>query len=333
MQRRSVVKQMLVGGACAMLFSMPALAQNQYPSHAVRVVVPFPAGNAVDLIARISADALAAKYKQTFVVDNRAGAKGIIGIRYALEQRPDGYTLVGGGLGNVLPVATLRNLPIDIPTALVPVAQVAEFANVILVRANSPFNTMQDLVDHIKKMPKGHVTVGAGDIGSSAHMAAKLFEDRIGMPVTNVPYRGQNEIVVNLIGETLDVGISSVPASLAMLRSGRVKALAITGKTRSKHIPDVPTMEESGIRDYNISSWLGLYAIEGTPANIVKQLGADLIEALKSEEYQSKIESAGLDVSILGPEAFAQVNRSETKRWTEFAEQIGAVSNYAPNGK
>lgn len=155
MQRRSVLNQLLVGGASAILFSIPVSAQSQYPSHAVRVIVPFPAGNAVDLIARISADALAAKYKQSFVVDNRPGAKGILGIRYAHEQKPDGYTLVGGGLGNVLPVATLRNLPIDVPTALIPVAQVAEFANVFLVRANSPLNTMQDLVDHIKKMPKG----------------------------------------------------------------------------------------------------------------------------------------------------------------------------------
>lgn len=328
MHRRSLIR-MLITGTCAMCFSMSVHAQDQYPSRPVRVIVPFPAGNAVDLVARISADALAAKYKQTFVVDNRPGAKGLIGIRYAHDQSPDGYTLVGGGLGNVLPVATLRNLPIDIPTALVPVAQVAEFANVILVRGNSPFNTMQDVIEHIKAQPRGQVTVGAGDIGSSAHMAAALLEDRIGLAITHVPYRGQNEIVVNLIGETLDIGISSVPASLAMLRSGRVKALAITGKTRSKHLPDIPTMEESGIRDYNISSWLGLYAIEGTPPNIVKQLGADLAEALKSDDYRLKIESAGLDMSVLGPEEFAEVNRSEVQRWTQFAEQIGAVTNYA----
>ena len=328
MHCRSIIG-VLITGACAMCFSMVTFAEEHYPSRSVRVIVPFPAGNAVDLVARISADALADKYKQAFVVDNRPGAKGLIGIRYAHDQSPDGYTLVGGGLGNVLPVATLRNLPIDITKALIPVAQVAEFANVILVRANSPFNTMQDVIDYIKTQPKGHVTVGAGDIGSSAHMAAALLEDRIGLAITTVPYRAQNEIVVNLIGETLDIGISSVPASLTMIRSGRVKALAITGKSRSKHLPAVPTMEESGIRNYNVTSWLGLYAIEGTPPNIVKQIGADLAQALKADNYQLKIESAGLDMNVLGPEAFTEVNRSEVQRWTQFAEQIGAVTNYA----
>lgn len=313
----------------ALCIASPVQAQEPYPTKSVRVIVPFPTGNAVDMVARLSADILQAKYGQSFVVENRPGAKGIIGIRMAAEQPRDGYTLVGGGLGNVLPIATLRNLPIDIAKTLVPVGQVAEFANVFIVRANSPLNTIDDLIKYIKSKPAGHVTMGAGDIGSSAHMAMALFEDRTGLDVTHVPYRSQGEIVVNLVGETLDVGISSVPAALSMLRGGRVKALAITSTKRSKHIPEVPTMQESGVKDYNVSSWLGLYATSGTPQNIVDQLGRDLFDGLKNPSYAEKVEAAGMELSPLGPKEFAELNQAEIERWSKFAEQIGAVSTFA----
>lgn len=329
MKRRTVMK--MLGAGLPALVACPRLfAQPRYPQHAVRVIVPFPAGNAVDLVARLSAEALGDTYGQSFVVENRPGAKGIIGIRFAAEQPRDGYTLVGGGLGNVLPVATLRNLPIDIPDTLVPIAQVAEFANAFIVRADSPLKTLQDLVDRIEQHPPGHVTVGAGDIGSSAQLGAALFENRIGRKITQVPYRSQNEIVVNLIGETLDVGISSVPASLAMIRSGRVRALAVTGRKRSRHLPDVPTMEESGVRDYNVSSWLGLYGTRGTPEAVIQQLGKDLVAALGKGDYVKRIEGAGLEASVFGPAEFRQVNESEIRRWSAFAQQIGAVSDFAP---
>jgi len=327
MRRRSVLKAL--GSLPALCAPMAAWAGQAYPARPVKVVVPFPVGNAVDIVARISAEALGERYGQSFVVDNKPGAKGLIGIRYASEQPPDGYTLVGGGLGNVLPIATLRNLPVDIARVLVPIAQVAEFANVLVVRADSQFQNIRDVVDYMGSHPPGQLTVGAGDIGSSAHMAAMLFADRTRSRITHVPYRSQNEIVVNLIGATLDVGISSVPASLPMLRSGRIRALAITSRQRSGLLPQVPTMEESGVADYNVSSWLGLYGTQGTPAAILDQLGRDLTQALASDANHQKIRSAGLDVSILGPKEFTAVNQAEIARWSKFAEQIGAVSDYS----
>ncbi|WP_459618443.1 Bug family tripartite tricarboxylate transporter substrate binding protein [Bordetella sp. 2513F-2] len=328
MHRRCVLKTLAalpVLGAAPLLRAQP----QAYPARPVKIVVPFPAGNAVDLVARLAGEALSERYKQSFVVDNRPGAKGIIGIRHASEQPADGYTLVGGGLGNVLPIATLRNLPIDIAQVLVPIAQVAEFANVFIVRADSAFASIADVVAYMGRNPPGHLTVGAGDVGSSAHMAAMLFADRTRSQVTSVPYRGQNEIVVHLVGGQLDVGISSVPASLAMLRSGRVRALAVTSRQRSALLPEVPTMEESGVPDYNVSSWLGLYGTHGTPQAILDQLGRDLPAALATDANRAKLVSAGLDPSILGPEAFAAVNRAEIERWSQFARQIGAVSDYS----
>lgn len=328
MDRRTVMK-MLGVGLPGLALSPGLFAQAAYPSQTVRVVVPFPVGNAVDLIARLSADALSSHYGQSFVVDNRPGAKGLIGIRYAAEQPRDGYTLVGGGLGNVLPIATLRNLPIDIAATLVPVAQVAEFANVFIVAKDSPLNTIEDLVKYIESHPPAHVTIGAGDIGSSAHLGAALFESRVGREVTHVPYRSQSEIVVNLVGGTLDVGISSVPASLAMLQDQRIKALAITGRTRSRHLPDVPTMEEAGVKDYNVSSWLGMYGTQGTPDAIIQKLGNDLVAKLADPSYTERIEAAGLEASVLGPDAFRDVNNAEIQRWSAFAQQIGAVRDYS----
>jgi len=328
MHRRSVLKAL--AGLPALCAHVPGRAAPAYPVRPVRVVVPFPVGNAVDIVARISAEVLGERYGQSFIVDNKPGAKGIIGIRYASEQPADGYTLVGGGLGNVLPIATLRNLPIDIAATLLPIAQVAEFANVFIVRTDSPFRTIADVVDHMRGQPAGQLTVGAGDIGSSAHMAAMLFAQRTGLRITHVPYRSQNEIVVNLVGATLDVGISSVPASLPMLRGGRIRALAITSRQRSSQLPEVPTMEESGVADdYNVSSWLGLYGIHGMPEAVLDQLGADLPQALQSAAIHDRIRAAGLDVSVLGPREFAEVNRSEIARWSEFARQIGAVSDYS----
>ncbi|ANN79453.1 Bug family tripartite tricarboxylate transporter substrate binding protein [Bordetella flabilis] len=326
MHRRTVVKALVALPALSVF--RPALAQGAYPEGPVRVVVPFPPGSAVDIVTRITAQAMSDVHGYNMVVENKAGASGVIGLQYALTRKADGYTLIGGGLGTILPIATMTDLPIDIAKSIVPIAQVADFANVIVVGQNSPYTNLQQLLDAARKSTDRPFTCGANDRGSSPHLATELFMMRTGIKMTYVPYRGPNEIVVDVVNGGLDLGISSLPSYVSLIRAGRLRALAVTSRQRSKHLPDVPTVEESGIRDFNVSSWLGLYGLPGTPPKVIDKVAGDVVSAMRDPKMASKIEGAGFEATVLGSAEFAALSGSEIVRWTEVASRIGLQRSY-----
>jgi tripartite-type tricarboxylate transporter receptor subunit TctC len=326
MHRRTVVKALAALPALSVF--RHAQGQGSYPDGPVRVVVPFPPGSAVDIVTRITAQAMGDMHGYNMVVENKAGASGVIGLQYALTKKADGYTLIGGGLGTILPIATMTNLPIDIAKSIVPIAQVADFANVIVVGQNSPYTSLQQLLEAARKSTDRPFTCGANDRGSSPHLATELFMLRTDTKMTYVPYRGPNEIIVDLVNGGLELGISSLPSYVSMIRGGRLRALAVTSRQRSKHLPEVPTAEECGVKDFNVTSWLGLYGLPGTPAPVLDQLTNDVVSAMSTPQMAAKIEGSGFEATVLGSADFAKLTQSEIARWSDLAKKIGLQRSY-----
>lgn len=331
-QVRSVRNRRAVLGALA---SVPlalaggvAFSQEAYPSRPIKFVVPGAPGLALDIVARITAEALGRKYNQVIMVENRPGASGMIGMQAYAKMPNDGYSILASGLGlHVLPPAIYTNVPIDPMSSFVPVAQLAESANILVVRGDFPANSMRELVAAAKAKP-GELKMGSNDLGSSMHLAYELFAQRTGTKWTYAPYRGPSEVLGGLLSGTLDAGVSSMGPFVAMIKAGRLKPIAVTTAYRQKALPEVPTFQEAGLQEFDVGSWLSLHTLPGTPAAIVEQLARDVAEVLAQPEARGRLESAGYTVRTLDPKAFERKAQAEFERWSGVAKAAGLVRDY-----
>ena len=306
----------------------PGLAQEKYPSRPIRIIVPAAAGIALDVVMRIIADGLRKKYDQPIVIENRPGASGMVGMQAYARMPADGYTLLAGGLGlNVTTSALYSNLPIDPMTAFVPIAQIAESANIVVVRGDFPASTLGEMIAAAKGQPE-MLKMGTNDLGSSMHLAYELLAQRSGTKWIHVPYKGPNEVLSGLLSDTVDAAVTSMGPLVAMIKAGRVKAIAVTTAYRQRALPDVPTVQEGGINDFDVGSWLSLHALPETPTAIINQISSDVIALLKEPEYQTKLEAAGYSVRTLDAQAFARKSESEFVRWSAVAKSAGLVKDY-----
>ncbi|MFY3431961.1 Bug family tripartite tricarboxylate transporter substrate binding protein [Achromobacter mucicolens] len=327
MKRRSALK--LMGAAAGLHLTGASWAQSgPYPSRVIKIIVSSTPGSATDLAGRLVGDLLYAKYGQSVVIENRAGAGGVIGMQAAAASRPDGYTLTTGGLGhNVLPPATLRGLPIDIPTALLPIAQVAEFVNALVVRVDHPANTVPELIEYLRAT-KRKPLYGSNGVGSSSQMTAELFAMRTGLKFDHVPYKGASEALVGTANGDLDLCFMNLPPTLPMVDGKRLKALAVTSAYRARQLPNVPTMQEQGMKDFDVTSWLGMYAPAQVDPAIIAQLSNTIVTGLAAPEYQTRIINAGFEPKLRDAAQFQAFSKAELKRWTEVAQQAGIVVDY-----
>ncbi len=307
---------------------VPVNAQEKFPSHGMRIVVGYPAGGVTDIAARVVGEMLAKKYGQSVVVENRPGASGVIGQQVVAKAPPDGYVLSSGGLGgNVLPPLTVEGLPLDVLKALVPVALTSEFVNVLVVPRNHPANTVGDFIKSVKAQNKP-LLFGANGIGSSAHLAGEFFGMRTGVKMEVVSYKGASEILVDVVNGGLQCTFANLPSVLPLMRDGRIKALAVTSNYRSKHLPDVPTMQESGLPDFNVTSWLGIYAPAGTPRPLLEQLGRDIVEGMQQPESRQRLETAGFEVRPLGTAQFEEFTKQELAKWGEVIQRLNIKQKF-----
>lgn len=297
-----------------------AHAESSYPDHLVVLVSAYPAGGVTDTSGRIAGEILTEKLGQPTMLENKPGASGMIGKQYVARAKPDGYTLSSGGLGgNVLPYVTLKGLPFDIVKSLIPVAGISGFANVLVVGPNSPANNAKELVEYARK--KGTVTAGTNGMGTSAHLTTELFALRSGIKFEHVPYKGGSEAQIGISNGDLDFGFANMTSAVPMIKAGKLKALAVTGHTRAEQLPNVPTMEESGFSDFVVTSWLGLYAPAGTPADVIKKIGDTVAAGMKEEKYIAKAKAAGMQPMPMNAEEFTAFNTAELKRWGDIAKQ------------
>ncbi len=307
--------------AGAMVSGAAIASTTAWPQKAVTVVVPFPAGGSTDTIARMLAAPLNEKLGQPFVIDNRPGATGAIGATFVKRAPADGYTMMVASIGVYAVNPFLqKNLPYD-PARDFDLLTVAVRApNVLVANPNFPAKSLQELVAYMKKNP-GKVSFATSGAGSSDHLTAALFWQKSGTEGLHVPYKGGAPAISDLLAGQVDVSFQNINAVLQHIRSGKLKALAVTSDKRSAVLPNVPTMAEGGVKDVGVYSWQGVAAPKGLPADVKSRLHGAIVNALKDEKMQQKLNEQGFEVVANSPEQFTQFENQELKRWKTVIEQ------------
>ncbi len=265
----------LIAAGLAILVGAAVQAQS-YPQQSITLIVPFPPGGGTDTGARLLAQKLSDKWSQQVIVDNKPGAAGIVGLEIASKAKPDGYTIVMGNIGTqAINQSLYKKLPYNSDTAFTPITLVAELPLVLVVNPSTSAKTTAELIALAKTKP-GELTYSTSGNGSSMHLAAALFENQAGLKFTHVPYKGGGPAIQDLIGGHVSMSFATVLETSGQIKSGKLRAIAVTSDKRSPALPDVPTAAESGLPGYNSISWIGLLAPAGTPQPIVDKIAADV---------------------------------------------------------
>lgn len=305
------------------LFCTGALAQ-AYPTKAIRVVVPFLPGGGTDIIARETTQRVAAATGWTFVIDNKPGAGGNLGVDAAAKSPADGYTLVLGQTSNLAINPTLyAKMPYDSQKDLVPVVLVANAPLVIVTGVSTPHKTLADAVNAAKAKP-GALNFASPGNGTVAHLTSELFQQAAGIKTQHVPYKGAAQALTDVISGTVDLYMSSVPTLIGQIRNNKLRPLAVTSAKRVDDLPNVATINESGYKGFDAVTWFGLLAPAGTPKDVIARLNAEFNKALQNPELRKKLGDEGADPAGGTPEQFAALIRDEIPRWAKVVKESGA---------
>jgi tripartite-type tricarboxylate transporter receptor subunit TctC len=310
--------------ACALLLaSAAALAQSPYPHKPVRIVVPYPPGGTTDLLARLVAARLGDKLGQNFTVDNRAGASGAIGSQLVAKSPPDGYTLVMATISSHgINSALNKTLPYDPVADFAPITLVASTPNVITVNADTPAKTLAELLATARAKP-GALSFGSTSAGGSPHMSVELLKMMAKVDLVHIPYKGGGPMLTDLIGGQIPMGVDNLPSSMAHIKSGKIRALAVTTATRWPGAPDIPTVAESGVPGYEVSAWFGLLAPAGTPKEIVDLLQRSVADGLRDPAVAQRLQELGAEPVASTPDAFGRQIAGEIDKWKKVVAATG----------
>jgi tripartite-type tricarboxylate transporter receptor subunit TctC len=291
-------------------------AQGAYPTKPVRIVVPFTPGGSSDILARAVGQELSKTLGQSFVIENVPGAGGSLGAEKVAKSAADGYTLLMGHIGTLAVNPSLYpNLPYQPLRDFVPVAWVARVPNVLVVNKNVPAQTLKELIALAKSRP-GHLNYSSGGNGSAAHMATEYFKMQTGTSMVHIPYRGAAPAVSDVIAGQVQLIFTGAPALMGHIRSGQLRALAVSSPKRMDVLPDVPTVAEAaGVKGFEADQWYGLVAPAGTPRDVVQKLNRHVNEALATEALRTRLNSEGAVATPTTPEAFGQLIASDIERW------------------
>ena len=314
----------LVSGVLGVLPLHAQTPPPAYPTKPIRLIVPFPPGGGTDILSRLVATKLTEQVKWTVVADNRAGAGGTIGITEAVKAAPTGYDLVMGQKDNLVIGPWLyKNLPWDPTRDLVAVAHIAYTPVVIATSANSKFKTLADVINAARSAP-GKVSYGSPGNGTSIHLAGELFEKAANIELSHIPYKGSNPAMMDALAGNVDLLVSSVPSAMAQIKSGKLRPLAVTSAKRSSSMPDVPTVAELGFKDFDVSTWYGVLAPAGTPAQVVTALNTEINKLLASQEVRDAIHAQGAEPEAMTPAKFATLLKTDYAKWKGIVEASGA---------
>lgn len=308
--------------AALMLFVAGTALAQDYPSKPVTVIVPFSAGSASDVIARIVLDKVSTSAGQRFIVDNRPAAGGAVGTAAAVKMAPDGYTLLMGASGPLIVAKQLQpTLAYDAERDFQPVALYGRLPNIVVVSSKLPIQSIDELIAFLKGKPG----VGYGSVGngSSQHLAGAFFEQLAGVKMTHVPYRVTSQLQSDLIGGEVPVSFQLMPNVLGALKAGQVRALAVANATRLPALPDVPTSAEVGLKGYESSAWFGLVAPRGTPRPIVDKLNAEVAAAVADPAVRTRFVEFGTEPLTMSPEEMGRYISSEVVKWRDIITKAG----------
>ncbi len=308
--------------AVALAVASPASGQ-AWPAKPIRIVAPSTPGDAPDVIARMVADKLSVALGQQVVVENRPGAGGVVGSEVVAKAAPDGYTLIMGNAGSHgINAAVYARLPYDIQRDFAPVSQIAVAPNIVVVNPEIPAKTIPEFVAYAKSKP-GQLAYASGGNGSSAHMSMELFKSMAGIDLIHVPYKGSSPALTDVMGGQVAVMSVNMPPAVPLVKAGKLRALAVTTRTRSLLMPEVPTIAESGLPGYETVAWFGVLAPAGTPKEIVNRLSAEIAKIARSPEMRERLLSMGAEPVGGTPDEFAAVIARDIAKWTTLAKAVG----------
>jgi tripartite-type tricarboxylate transporter receptor subunit TctC len=317
------MKVRLLALCLAACLPLAALAQD-YPNRPVRMVVGFPPGGGTDVVARILSPKLAEFLGQPVVIENRPGATGTVAAGMVAKSPPDGYTVMMGHVSvNAIAPALFKNLSYDVIKDFAPVAIAAAVPHFVVVHPSVPAQSLREMIDFVKARP-GKLTYPSAGNGSMPHLAGEVFKSLAGLDILHVPYKGTGQSMADLLGGQHVVAFDTMPASAPHVRSGKLRALAVSSARRLPAFPDVPTAEEAGVSGYVITTWYGVFAPAGTPPAIVNRLHADIVKAMQTPEVKEKLGGIGADGSVSrSPEEFAALVKADTARYAKVIKDIG----------
>jgi tripartite-type tricarboxylate transporter receptor subunit TctC len=297
-----------------------ALAQDAWPGKPIRIVVPFAAGGTSDVLARLIGEKLQASLKQTVLVENRAGAGGVIGADVVAKSPPDGYTLLLGTISShAINPALQPKMPYNAISDFSQVVLLGSISNVLLVGAAQPYKNVAELIDAAKKAP-GNISFASAGQGSSQHMSGEMFKLLAGADLTHVPYKGSAPAIQDLIGGQVPASFETVTVAVPHIQSGKVRALAVTSAQRSGALPNVPTLQESGVAGFDVASWQAFYAPAGTPPAIVNKLNSEISKILATPDVKARLDGLGLVHTPNTPEQFTAFSKAEIAKWIKVVK-------------
>ena len=316
MKFRSAVSAVLLA-----LLAGAAFAQS-WPARPVRIINPFPPGGGTDAFARPLAAKLTASLGQTVLIENQGGAGGTVGATNASKALPDGYTWFMGAVHHTIAETLYTKLPYSLERDFVPLTVVAYVPNVVVVNPKHSFKSVKELLDYAKANP-GKLNYGSAGNGTTHHLAVELFKTMTGANLTHVPYKGAGPLMPALLGGEVDLAFDGMGTSATQIKAGKLRPLAVTTKTRSPVIPDVPTMQEAGFSGYEVTTWYALWAIKGTPKEAFDRMYAETVRAMQQPDMKQIWDAQGATVGGQTPAEFAKFVHSEIEKWGKVVKDAG----------
>ncbi|MCM2328363.1 MAG: tripartite tricarboxylate transporter substrate binding protein [Lysobacter sp.] len=303
----------------------PAFAQDaSYPTRAIKILVPYPPGGFNDTLARTIGAKLQAAWGQPVVVENRPGGNTLIGTEAAARSPADGYTIFVTPFAFAVNQSIFKKLPYDPVKDFAPITLAATTPNILVVNPSLGVNSVKELIARAKEKP-GALNYASTGTGSSNHLSMELFKQMAGVDITHVPYKGSAPAVTDLIGGQVGLMFDNVPNIINQVKAGRLKALAVTTKEKSPHVPDLPTVSEAGVPGYEVTVWFGFAAPAGTPRPILDKLNAEIVKSLRMPDVREKFSAQGVDVVGSSPEQFAAYLRQQMDLWAKVVKAAGVT--------
>lgn len=322
------MRKFLAASMSGLLLAVSAagnLWAQSYPAKPVRIVVPFAAGGAADIIARLLGQKVAESWGQAIVVDNRAGAGGNIGVEHVARSAPDGYTYLLHTQAFAVNISLQKDQTYHPVKDFAPVMLIASTSGVLEVTLSLPVRTVKELIALAKSQP-GKLSYASSGIGSSSHLNMELFKDLVGIDVAHVPYKTLSQSMNDFIGGQVQIYLAPITSQVSYIRSGKVRALAVSGSRRSEALPDIPTMQEAGVPGYEALTWYGLYAPAGTPREIVARTNSEFGRALQASDVKERFLKLGLDTVSSTSEYLAKYLQEEVTKWAGVIKKSGITA-------
>ena len=313
--------------SAAVLCALAGTAAAQaWPTKNISLIVPFPAGGTTDVLARALGQELAKSLGQPVIVENKPGAGATLGADFVAKAKPDGHTLLMGAVHHTIATSVYRKLAYDFQKDLAPITTVAMVPNVLVVQADAatPIRTVPELIAQAKRAP-GKLAFGSNGNGTGQHLIGAQFEAMAGVQLLHVPYKGSGPMATDLLGGQISMSFDTITPVLPHIKAGKLRALAVTTAKRSAALPDVPTLDEAGLKGFDLGTWFGVLAPAGTPKEVVTRLNTEMVKIIQSADFRKKMEDIGADPIGNTPEQMARQIKEDTERFARLVKEAKVV--------